>query len=284
MSTQPNPIPAYPFGADNATPAASRVPRPLYWSIRRELWEYRSIYLAPLIVAGVTVLGYLVASLGRALTTSNLALRRAVLEEPYDFASGVIMATTFVVGVFYCLDALHGERQDRSILFWKSLPVSDRTTVLAKACIAFVVLPLLTFVIAVATGWIMLLVGSAVLMGSGLNVSTLWAQTFHNWMGLFHHLFMVHVLWYSPIYSWMLLVSGWARRLVFLWAGLPVLAVAAFEKVVFNTGHFVAFLGYRITGPEQFSSRDILELWIGMFVAAIFLAAAVRLRRQQGPI
>ena len=51
------------------------------------------------------------------------------------------MFTTFIVGVFYCLDALHGERRDRSILFWKSLPVSDLTTVLSKASIPLVVLP-----------------------------------------------------------------------------------------------------------------------------------------------
>ena len=86
------------------------------------------------------------------------------------------MLTTFVVGVFYCLDALHGERRDRSILFWKSLPVSDLTTVLSKASIPLVVLPLLTFAITVVTQWIMLLLSSAVLLGSGLSVATLWTQ------------------------------------------------------------------------------------------------------------
>ena len=59
--------------------------------------------------------------------------------------------------MFYCLDALYGERRDRSILFWKSLPVSDLTTVLSKASIPIVVLPLLTFAVTVATQLIMLL-------------------------------------------------------------------------------------------------------------------------------
>ncbi len=68
-----------------------------------------------------------------------------MIEQPYTFAAGCIMATAFIVGVFYCLDALHGERRDRSILFWKSLPVSDLTTVLSKASIPLVVLPLLSF-------------------------------------------------------------------------------------------------------------------------------------------
>ena len=105
------------------------------------------------------------------------------------------MATTFIVGIFYCLDALHGERRDRSILFWKSLPVSDLTTVLSKASIPLVVLPLLTFAITVATQWIMLLLSSAVLLASGLSVATLWTQLplFQMSLMLLYHLVTVHV-------------------------------------------------------------------------------------------
>ena len=66
------------------------------------------------------------------------AQRRAAIEMPYDIAAMIIILTAFVVGVFYCLDALYGERRERSILFWKSLPVSDLTTVLSKATIPLV--------------------------------------------------------------------------------------------------------------------------------------------------
>ena len=63
----------------------------------------------------------------------------------------LIMLSTTLVAVFYCLDALYGERRDRSILFWRSLPVSDTVAVLTKASIPIVgILPLLTFVIAIA--------------------------------------------------------------------------------------------------------------------------------------
>ena len=58
---------------------------------------------------------------------------RTLVEQPYTFAAFLLMGTTFIVAMFYCLEALYGERRDRSILFWKSLPVSDLTTVLAKA-------------------------------------------------------------------------------------------------------------------------------------------------------
>src|SRR5712691_6876623 len=106
MSTQSNAMPESPVESQVIAPAVSSATRPLYWSVRRELWENRSIYIAPLAVAGVTLFGFLIATIGRALSTTNPAERRAVLEEPYSFAALLIMFTTFVVGVFYCLDAL----------------------------------------------------------------------------------------------------------------------------------------------------------------------------------
>jgi ABC-2 type transport system permease protein len=275
--------------------------RPFYWSVRRELWENRSIYIIPLAVAAVMLVGFLIASIGRAMSLSDPAQRVAVLSEPNDFAALLIMATTFVVGIFYCLDALHGERRDRSILFWKSLPVSDLTTVLSKASIPLVVLPLLTFAIIVVTQLIMLLLGSAVLRGSGLTVTT-HASFFQMSGELLYHLVTVHALWYAPIYCWLLLVSGWARRAAFLWAGLPLFAIAIIERIVFGTSHFVALLGYRISGPDhtltaqsgdQMHSMAAFDLgrflitpglWIGLAFAAIFLATAVRLRRYREPI
>src|SRR5208283_3859705 len=100
--------------------------------------------------------------------------RREALEGPYSFAMGVIMGTAFIVSVFYSLDALHGERRDRSILFGKSLPVSDLTTVLSKASIPLVVLPLLAFTITVALQFIMRMVNVAAAVLSGVGKATLW--------------------------------------------------------------------------------------------------------------
>src|SRR2546425_188736 len=92
------------------------------------------------------------------------------IEQPYNFAALLLMFTTFLIGVFYCLDALYGERRDRSVLFWKSLPVSDLTIVLSKASIPFVVIPLGTWVITAVTQAIMLLLAGGRLMGTGLSV------------------------------------------------------------------------------------------------------------------
>jgi ABC-2 type transport system permease protein len=305
MNTQANALHESPLESQGIAPSVMSATRPLYWSVRRELWENRSIYIAPLAVAAVLLFAFLIATIGRAMSIPDPARRVTVLAEPNSFAALVIMGTAFIVGVFYSLEALHGERRDRSILFWKSLPVSDLTTVLSKASIPLVILPLLSFAITVVTQLIMLLLGSAVMLGSGLSVATLWTQVpfFQMSLMLLYHLLAVHVLWYAPIYGWLLLVSGWARRAAFLWAALPWFAIGVVEKIAFNTSHFAAWLGYRFSGgaaggsftadnvsmdplmhltPGRFLSTP--GLWIGLVIAAAFLAAAVRLRRYREPI
>jgi ABC-2 type transport system permease protein len=308
MSTPSNAM-SESFQAQSVAPAAFPATRALYWSVRRELWENRSIYIAPLAVAAVALFAFSMGAIAgiweKALKLDPAQASEAVAQ-PYEIAAGLMMLTCIVVSVFYCLDALHSERRDRSILFWKSLPVSDLTTVLAKVSIPLVVLPLLTFVIAVALQWIMLLLSSLILLGSGQSVAALWTKLsfFRMSMLLLYHLLTAHALWPLPIYCWLLLVSGWARRATFLWAALPLVAIAGVELIVFRTRHFAALVGSRLIGdapaltstPENaFPSGPMTHimpgtflsspgLWIGLIVAAAFLAVAVRLRRYQAPI
>jgi ABC-2 type transport system permease protein len=283
----------------------------MYWSVRRELWENRSIYIAPLAAAAVIFFGFLISTIHlpkhmRATLALDPAKQRAAINLPYDLAAFLILLTAFIVGVFYCLDALHGERRDRSILFWKSLPVSDRTTVLSKASIPLVVLPLVIFPIIVGTQVIMLLLSTAVLLASGVSPATVWAQLplFKGSVALSYCLAAI-ALWHAPIYAWLLLVSAWARRTPFLWAVLPLAAVSVFEKIAFGTWHFASLQKYRLIGwftealaaePEGSVAIDPLTqltpgrflsspgLWLGLGAAAIFLAVAVRLRRRREPI
>jgi ABC-2 type transport system permease protein len=285
--------------------------QPFNWSVRRELWENRSIYVAPLIVAVVVLFGFLISTLGMPERRQGVLLldpahQRAMIGMPYDVAAMMLIFTAFIVGVFYCLDALHGERRDRSILFWKSLPVSDFTTVLSKATIPLVVLPAISFAIVVCVQVIMLLMTSVVLIFHGMSPASTWAAfpVFQNWLVLLYGLVAI-ALWHAPIYGWLLLVSGWARRATFLWAVLPLFAISIFEKITFNTAHFARMLGNRLTGfaaeafdfqgqhnPDIHSLAQLTPgrylsmpgLWIGLAVAAAFLAAAVRLRRYRGPI
>ena len=291
---------SYPGDKPDAT-------RSFYWSVLRELWENRSIYVAPAIVAVVVLFGFLVSTIGlperrRAVLLLDPAKARAGIEAPYDMAAIMLILTAFVVGLFYCLDALYGERRDRSVLFWKSLPVSDCTTLLSKATIPLVVLPLVTFVIVVVTQLVMLLWTSVLLISHGMSPASTWTYfpLLRNSLILLYGLAAI-ALWHAPIYGWALLVSGWARRATFLWAVVPFLAIGFFEKITFGTSHFVAILKDRLMGfaPKAFAftmhSVDSPQLtpgtylsspglWLGLIVAVVFIALAIRLRRYRGPL
>jgi ABC-2 type transport system permease protein len=305
MNTQSDAL--HPLEEAVTAPVAIPTSRRLYWSVRRELWEHRSIYLAPLAVAAL----FLVAFLYSAIRGINFVVGKSqmthyeAVRAPYTFAAYVLMGISFVITIFYCLDALYGERRDRSILFWKSLPISDLITVLAKASIPLLILPLITFVIAVVTRWLMLLISSAVMLARGQSVSTLWDNLplFQMSLMLLFHLVAIHGLQFAPVYCWMLLVSAWAPRAPLLWAVLPPLAIGVAEKIAFNTTHFAALMHYLLGGgpdivPFTAGKMEMAPLtafavgrfftnpglWIGLAIAAAFLAVAVRMRRYREPI
>ena len=282
----------------------------IYWSVRRELWENRSIYMAPLAVAALIPVGLLISTTRlpdriRIVMGLKPSPQHVPFDQQISFAALLIMVTMFLVAVFYCLEALQRERRDRSILFWKSLPVSDLLTVLSKASIAIVLIPLLTFAITIATQGVMLLLSAAVLLARGQSVADLWSLLpfWQMSLMLLYHLIAIHGLWYAPIWAWLLLVSSWARRTAFLWAALPPLAIGVMEKIAFNTSHFGALMAYRVSGGsegEAFSAGSMSMhplahlnpglflispgLWSGLVVAAVFLAAAVRLRHYREPV
>ena len=287
-----------------ATGNVGSAARRFYWSVRRELWENRSLYLAPLAVA---VLILMASAIGAFHMPDKLhgaavdaAQRQRLIEQPFTSAALLLMLTTLVVTVFYCVEALQGERRDRSILFWKSLPVSDVTTVLAKASVPLLILPLLTFAITVVTQAIMLVIGSVRMMGSDMNP---WSHVafFPMSMMLLFHLVFVHGLWFAPFYGWLLMVSAWARRAAFLWATLPLLAIGLLERIAFNSSYFGGMLEHRFTGTpgDHAASGDSMSMeamtpapiqfltsanfWTGLAVAAVFIAVAVRVRRYREP-
>ena len=308
MNIPSNPAPE---SAGITAPSYTAATRSFYWSVCRELWENRSIYVAPIIVAVVVLCGFLVSTIGlperrRAVLLLDPAKARAAIEAPYDMAAIMLILTAFIVGVFYCLDALYGERRDRSILFWKSLPVSDLTTLLSKTTIPLVILPLVTFAIIIVTQLVMLVWTSVLLITHGMSPGSTWTHValFRNSLVLLYGLAAI-ALWHAPIYGWALFVSGWARRATFLCAVVPLLAIGFFEKITFGTSHFAAMLKDRLIGfaPRAFAfgphhdvSIDSLVqltpgqylttpgLWLGLLFAAVCIAAAIRLRRYRGPL
>jgi ABC-2 type transport system permease protein len=314
MNNQSDAVPEFPIDTQIVAPAALSSTRPMYWSIRRELWENRSIYIAPLAVAGVYLFGFLISLFWVPRSVRGMAGHHAlppvvVLAMPYSHADMLLTLIAFLVGIFFSLDALHGERRDRSILFWKSLPVSDLTTVLSKASIPLVVLPLFAFAVTVTVQLIMLLLNASVLLLSRAGAGTPWAPPLFEMELVSLYGAAVLVLWHAPIYCWFLLVSGWARRATFLWAVLPLVAISAVEYLAFRTSYLGSLLHDRLLGfvsaafdlkdksgapidphfiplaqlaPGRFMSSP--SLWLGLVFAALCLAAAVRLRRYQGPV
>ena len=323
------------------TPAPAQAPAlakvsPLYWSVRRELWENRSIVAAPLAVAGVILFGGLVAAIvgphGKATvqtsttvvengavvthsaqlaTVMSPAQRAALAAIPYDFVAMALIVTLFIVGVFFSLGALHNERRDRSVLFWKSLPVSDLTTVISKALVPLAVLPPVAFVVTLATQLAMLLINTASLAAHGKSAADLWAQAPLVSMPLLVvYALATLTLWWAPVYAWLMFISGWAKRAPFLWAVLPPLFLALAEKIALGTENVGSLILYRVAGgfqqafviptqaavkagtafPSGLPQLDPAKfvatpgLWIGLAVAAALFAACVWLRRRSDPI
>jgi ABC-2 type transport system permease protein len=298
-------------GAAPARVAALPWSRLFYWTVRRELWEVRSIYIAPLIAAGVVLFGALLGAahfshMIRSMADQDPRFVLAIFLGPSVLAAVAIVITVLIVAVFYCLGALHNERRDRSILFWKSLPVSDLITVLAKASVPLVVMPVVTLVVILITSAVILSLSFAILVASGVNSGPMLSQapSLGQVLALPYALIVLS-LWYAPIAGWLLLVSGWARRAPFLWAVLPPLALGLVEKIAFGSGYVGEMIRYRLSGglaeafhvsdqsgphSMQLGGMDPLKfaecpgLWIGLAFAAAFIAAAVWMRRYREPI
>lgn len=303
MSTQSNALPESALNSQAVAPAAMSVTRPIYWSIRREFWENRYLYAAPVCVAAIYLVGFLISLIHSPGQLGSFVHHGEALG-PFDVAAALLMGTFILMNLFYCAEALHSERRDRSILFWKSLPVSDVTTVLVKASIPILILPVVVSAITGVTLFLMLLLSSAVLLATGGNVAALWVHLPILRMSLLmlYHVLTAHALWPAPVYCWLILVSGWARRATLLWAALPPAVIAGLEKMAFNTSHFADLVVSRIMGSTApIASTDVFPtnpmthitpgaflaspgLWIGLAVAAILLAAAVQMRRRQGPV
>lgn len=310
-----------PNASATSATLAARV-RPFYWSVRRELWENRSIYVAPLAIAIVMLLSLCIFLFRRANFTFDGGV--AVESEQYRLAAlvlygvvaGVLSFVAAIVGWFYCLDALSSERRERSILFWRSLPVSDTTTVISKVFVGMAVVPLVSLIVSLALYIALLLIATIVLAVNGANAFGLIANASFGEAVVVHvYAATVAILWSAPLYAWAIFVSSWARRGTFLWALLVPAGVALAEFLAFGTRYFLEFIGSRFEGgidkafaissmsmdekhfkfdsrlpeslltlldPVRFLSQP--GLWVGLALAAAFIAAAIWLRRYREPL
>ena len=258
-----------PDTAPAVTAATAPATRPFFWSVKREIWEHGSVYIAPLAVAGLVLFGFIISlfSLARhekeireTLTPDSFA---AVAVLPYDIAAITLIVVSVIVGFFYCLGSLYNERRERSILFWKSLPVSNTTTVLSKAFVPMVAIPAIAFGAVVVLHILMLVLNLAGRAMVGASVGELLANVpvFQMDVALLYG-FLALALWHAPIYAWFILVSGWAKKAPFLWGVLPPLALIIVEQVGFGTKYVARLVNYRLAGAMDaaFSKPVVLPM------------------------
>ena len=297
----------------DAAPAAKRPGEILLTLVRRELWEHRALWLAPLCTAALLAL---VAGIGRvhigmddeAPDFSSQSLRVAVFSIIQFVLAMPLYLVALFVGSYYLLDCLYAERKDRSILFWKSLPVSDRLTVCSKLLVALVVVPLGVFALALLAHLVYTAILAArVSLGSLPPVLT-WNS--YEWLRTEAVMLLVTLfaaLWWAPIAGYLLLVSAWVRRAPILWATLPFVLGPVLEWVAFGTRYLLGFIDYRVNGIwgilgvghvdivskhglhhpvgtalEVLDFRHALtaiDVWLGLAVTAALVYAAIRIRR-----
>jgi ABC-2 type transport system permease protein len=290
------------------------------WLVRREFWENRAIWLIPAVLGGLLVLASLFGGY-QVLGAVDLTTVRAVVQAGALDGMVLIAVTFFVVmsiySTWYLLDCLYADRRDRSILFWKSMPISDTATVACKLGTALIVIPLLYFALADLTTLIMAFIISVranSYIDSSLWRGGLWLQIQALWL----YLIVTAGIWYLPVAAWLLVVSAWARRAVMLWSILPPLALVIAERVFLGThviagqlaarlgGYFSHALQYtpaaanwvtteighdtintpvsviQFLNPGGFFSSS--DTWIGAAVGAALIAGAIQLRMRRTEI
>jgi ABC-2 type transport system permease protein len=300
MNTETAQLSAAPLSST----AAHETRTTLVTLMRREFWEHRGLWLVPTIVAALLSLATLVSVSfdfhGNHVPSLGAEQQLMVLNmSQMMFALIIYVAAAFVVG-FYALDCLYAERKDRSILFWKSLPVSDGMTVLSKFLVAVVAVPLLVFVLAIVSQMLAFLIWE-------LRVATGNAPNVVRWDGLgwlrgVTVIFLITVLaslWYAPVIAASLLLSAWLKKAPLLWSVLGPVLLVMFEYIVFRTGYVASVIRYRsdalwkVLAPHNTNSENLRilrdlnwadaftfpNLWLGVVAAAALLWVAARVRR-----
>jgi ABC-2 type transport system permease protein len=294
-------------------PPAAPASRMLATLVRREFWEHRSLWIAPLAVAALVAVsafwihadfdshdverGWAPSQGRNAVTLFTLA--QGALSVP------LYLAMLFVL-FFYAIDCLYAERKDRSILFWKSMPVSDGMTVTSKALTALVVVPLGVFVLAAVTAALFVLFFDVRGSVSGTPIILSWDTL--EWLraqAAMLLLLVAALLWYAPAVAALMLLSAWSRRNPFVWLTVPALA-PLLEYMIFRTHYIWSFYRYRrfgiwealglghtniVTKHGIHPFGDLLgatnwggaflnaDLWLGVVVAVALFFAAARIRR-----
>jgi len=221
--------------------------------VKREIWEHRSIWVTPAAIAVIVTLGVLAmmmfasgfaAELDVAIFgAQNLAgdpERKAALTAFFLSTSWIFIVALMFLTVFYCLDSLYAERKDKSILFWRSLPVTDAETVISKLITAIIVIPTVIVLGIIATHIVNLIVASIWVSAKGGDGAMLvWGSVslIDNWLAAYV-VVLACAIWASPFIGWFLLVSAYTKRSPLLMAFMPLILIGLLEGIIFRTHVF----------------------------------------------
>jgi len=283
------------------------------------MWENTAIWMLPALIGAALLLAALFGDIDLASPAALSPPDQPPLGGAlWLFGFGmVIFAIGWAYAAWYLLDGLYGERRDRSILFWRALPISDVKTVFSKLAIALVVIPVVSYLIAnvVTVGMAL----AVTVRASSPNLRALLWKPQH-WLELqvlWVYLIAAMGLWYFPVAGWLIAVSAWARKSVALWAVMPILVPFLIERWLLHTHAIGTLVANRFTGflsvafhnnaDEAFSfaavagrtkgltvpDRSIWELinpvgllantstWIGVAVGGAFIVIAIELRHRR---
>ena len=256
--------------------------------LKREFWEHKGgMFWAPTIIGaimsvfaiGSLVFGVFVAKEHRMVVngvqvnTVNEVLSRAEMQEAaraigFSFLPTLLpfMAVLTFVVLFYSLGSLYDDRRDRSVLFWKSMPVSETSSVLAKLASILVITPTVSMLLGLAFGvlFILFAMTAAAILGGNLFGAVLGSSSFYTTpLGLLAML-PVYMVWALPSVAWFMAVSAWAKRAPFLWAvGVPVLGgvMLSWAEAMFEAGL-----------PHEWFWENVVGRLFGSIVPGLFFA------------
>jgi len=207
----------------------------------------------------------------------------------------ILLLVLFITSTHYLLSTLFDDRKDRSILFWRSLPVHDWEVVLTKFAVAMLLAPAIVLAISALLQIVYVLLAMLLLWRvdassvgavlANVSVGRLLAEQLGGWV--------VTALWIAPAYAWLLLASAAARRSPFLLATLPILLLVLLDQFVLRTGlvfHVLAehlphlnensSMGFHLFGPN-WTGLELPQMFLGLLFAGACLSGAVYLRRHR---
>jgi len=287
----------------------------------REYWENRrAIFATPLVITALSMLIIIISMgiMGRSIHINGEAftLQEVIANMSQKDAQGLkenidhlLLASSapIMIGVWFCmvftaLGSLYDERKDNSILFWKSMPVSDLQTVLSKLLTVTLVIPFVAIVFAFIFQIFLLIVGSLATIGTDYSAwDILWSATNLPAMVLNEVIYVIiYSLWALPVFAWFMFASVVAKRSPLLVASIPVALFALFEGLFFHTRYLIGFISNHLSGGHilgatfdddfnHFDPRSSLEIlasagqpafWVGLGVAAVLLYITVQLRKR----